>query len=92
MLALLPLSLEELRPACAANALEACVISGYPRLYVPGLDATIWLEHSITTCVERDARSVLNVGKLNTLQAILGMCAARAGQLLNNSALAPTRV
>ncbi|MBL8801217.1 MAG: hypothetical protein JNN27_04425 [Planctomycetes bacterium] len=67
MLALLPLSLEELQPACAANALEACVISGDPRIYAPGLDATIWLDDSITTCVERDARSVLDVGNLNTL-------------------------
>lgn len=92
MLALLPLSLEGLQPACAANALEVCVIGGYPRIYVPGLDATIWLDDSLTTYVERDARSVLNVGKPNTLQAILGLCAARAGQLLNNSALAPTRV
>jgi predicted AAA+ superfamily ATPase len=87
LLTLLPLSLEELGSACATDPLTACVIGGYPRIYDQRLDPTIWLDDYITTYVERDVRAVLNVGNLNTFQTFLGLCAARAGQLLNASAL-----
>jgi predicted AAA+ superfamily ATPase len=87
LLTLLPLSLEELGPACAADPLDACVIGGYPRIFDQRLDPTVWLDDYITTYVERDVRSVLNVGNLGTFQTFLGLCAARAGQLLNSSAL-----
>ena len=41
----------------------------------------------MATYVERDVRSILNVVDLTTFQAFVRLCAGRAGQLLNFSAL-----
>lgn len=87
LLTLLPLSVEELGSQAAQDPLEACVAGGYPRIYDQKLEPSIWLDDYLTTYVERDVRQVLNVGNLITFQTLLGLCATRAGQLLNAAAL-----
>jgi len=83
LLTLLPLSLEELGAARAAEPESAAWIGGYPRIHDRGLDPVAWLDDYVTTYVERDVRQVLNVGDLGAFQTFLGLCAGRAGQLLN---------
>jgi len=61
---------------------------GYPRIYDRGLVPSDWLSAYVGTYVERDVRSVSNVGDLVTFQRFVELCAGRSGQLLNYSALA----
>ena len=66
----------------------ALLTGGYPRILDQGLEPAEWLAAYIATYVERDVRSVSNVGDLVTFQRMLELAAGRTGQLLNYSALA----
>ena len=75
-------------PATADNLHEVLFTGGYPRIHDQGLDAQVWLGNYYQTYIERDVRSIINVGDLETFGRFMGLCAGRAGQLLNLSALA----
>jgi predicted AAA+ superfamily ATPase len=60
----------------------------YPRIHDRKIPAEIWLPDYIRTYVERDLRSLVNVGDLETFERFLSLCAGRTGQLLNFSSLA----
>jgi hypothetical protein len=60
----------------------------YPRIHDRGIPAEIWLPDYIRTYVERDLRSLVNIGDLETFERFLALCAGRTGQLLNFSTLA----
>ena len=60
----------------------------YPRIHDREIPSEIWLSDYIRTYVERDLRSLLNVGDLETFERFLALCAGRTGQLLNFSSLA----
>jgi len=87
LLSLLPLSLEELGPDRASDPDSAALAGGYPRIHDRRLDPVAWLDDYATTYVDRDARQVLNIGDLGSFQTFLGLCAGRAGRLLNLSSL-----
>ena len=61
---------------------------GFPRLYDQHLEPTLWLDGYVRTYVERDVRTLANVGNLETFTRFLALCAGRSGQLLNYSSLA----
>ncbi len=67
---------------------EALVAGGYPRIFDRGLDPAEWLRSYVATYVERDVRTISNVGDLVTFQRFVELCAGRTGQLLNYSSLA----
>jgi predicted AAA+ superfamily ATPase len=67
---------------------EALLTGGYPRILEQRLDPVDWLAAYVATYVERDVRSVSNVGDLVTYQRMLELAAGRTAQLLNYSALA----
>lgn len=54
----------------------------------PKVDISVWCSSYIQTYLERDVRSLLRVGDLNTFERFLRLCAARTGQILNLSDLA----
>lgn len=85
ILKLLPFSLAEADALAgpAESWLHAAVRGGYPPHLDRGLDRAAWLASYVATYVERDVRSVLQVGDLLTFQTFLRLCAGRAGQLLN---------
>lgn len=87
---LLPFSIEELRNAGKLPGRYHMMIhkSGYPPLYDRDLTVTDWFASYVTTYIERDVRTLINVRDLSTFQRFLKMCAARTGQLLNLSSLA----
>ena len=87
---LLPLDLDELRrfPNPPGDLHSVLWYGGYPRIHERGLDPAEWLESYTATYVERDVRSVLNVGDLEAFQTFVRLCAGRLGQLLNLSSLA----
>jgi len=60
----------------------------YPRIHDRKIPPEIWLSDYIRTYVERDLRSLVNVGDLETFERFLALCAGRTGQLLNFSSLA----
>jgi predicted AAA+ superfamily ATPase len=60
----------------------------YPRIHDRGIPPGIWLNDYVQTYVERDVRSLVNIGDLERFERFLRLCAGRVGQLLNYSGLA----
>jgi uncharacterized protein len=59
----------------------------FPRIHEAEIDARAWLDGYIRTYVERDVRTLANVGNLDAFTRFVGLCAGRTGQLLNLSSL-----
>jgi uncharacterized protein len=89
ILELLPLCLDEWQrfPGVADDRFEIMLAGGYPAIPDRGLDSWRWLDDYLTTYVERDVRQVMNIGDLSTFQTFMRLCAGRAGQLVNLTAL-----
>lgn len=89
-LSLMPLSLEELRLAgkLADDPFTVMLTGLYPALYDREVTPYDWYTNYITSYLERDIRSVLNVKDLGQFQIFLKLCASRTGNLLNLSELA----
>lgn len=60
----------------------------YPPIHDRGIPPEVWLPDYIRTYIERDVRSLTNIGDLDTFERFLTLCAGRAGQLLSYSGLA----
>ena len=67
---------------------EALFSGGYPRIFDQRLDPVRWLRSYVATYIERDVRTISNVGDLTTFQRFVELCSGRTGQLLNYSGLA----
>ena len=67
---------------------ETVFAGGYPRILDRGLNPSEWLRSYVATYIERDVRTVSNVGDLTTFQRFVELCAGRTGQLINLSSLA----
>ena len=90
VLHLLPLSRGEvLRFERRPETLEETLLAGgYPRIFDRQLDPSGWLRAYVATYLERDVRSLINIGDLAAFQRFVELCAGRTGQLLNYSSLA----
>ena len=72
-----------------ADLWRSLLRGGYPELAArPRRDAGLWHASYVQTCLERDVRSLRQVGDLTQFQGFLRALAARSGQLLNLSDLA----
>ncbi|HQO09573.1 MAG TPA: ATP-binding protein [Clostridiales bacterium] len=60
----------------------------YPRIHDKGLEPQEWLSDYFQLYVQRDVRSIINVGDINLFTDFVKLCAGRVGQLLNLSSLA----
>ena len=67
---------------------ETLIAGGYPRIFDQKLDPSDWLGSYVATYIERDVRTISNVGDLVTFQRFVELCAGRTAQLLNYSSLA----
>lgn len=67
---------------------ETLFAGGYPRIFDRKLDPSDWLRSYVATYLERDVRSIANVGNLSAFQRFVELCAGRTAQLLNYSTLA----
>ncbi len=87
---LLPLCWDEVRrfPQHPKNLEQALYTGGYPRIFDEGRNPTRWLGDYIDTYLERDVRSLSNIGNLATFHRFIQLCAGRSGSLLNFSTLA----
>jgi predicted AAA+ superfamily ATPase len=84
------LSLAEIRAALPQTALETAIVrGGFPELYAnPDIDAVGFYNSYLATYLERDVRSLTNVGSLRDFERFLRACALRSANLLNKADLA----
>jgi len=84
------LSLSEiLRALPKTRVLPAIVRGGFPELHAhPAIDASTFHNSYLATYLERDVRSLSNVGSLRDFERFLRACALRSANLLNKAELA----
>ena len=87
---LLPLSRDEVVefPQHPKTLNETLLTGGYPRILDRKLKPADWLAAYVATYLERDVRSISNVGDLTAFQRFAQLSAGRLAQLLNFSSLA----
>jgi predicted AAA+ superfamily ATPase len=87
---LLPLSFKELTNAqLLESTFEQQIIKGfYPNLYNKQKQIHTFYESYFYTYVERDVRSLRNIGDLGLFKKFIQLCIARIGQPLNSTSLA----
>jgi predicted AAA+ superfamily ATPase len=84
------LSFAELRDALPNTELETAIVrGGFPELYANlDIDSNAFYSSYLATYLERDVRSVANVGSLRDFERFLRACALRSANLLNKADLA----
>lgn len=88
ILDLLPLSYREIANTTEDITLEKLIFhGGYPEIYDRQRNPNLWYSSYIRTYVERDVRQIKNIENTALFTKFLRLCAGRAGQLVNLSAL-----
>jgi predicted AAA+ superfamily ATPase len=84
------LSLAEIVAAIPKTGLETVIVrGGFPELHAnPEIDAAAFYNSYLATYLERDVRSLANVGSLRDFERFLRACALRSANLLNKADLA----
>jgi len=84
------LSLPEIRDALPAAGIEETIVrGGFPELHAnPDIDTVAFYNSYLATYLERDIRSLANVGNLRDFERFLRACALRSANLLNKADLA----
>jgi predicted AAA+ superfamily ATPase len=84
------LSLAEIRGAVPKIRLETAIVrGGFPELWAnQDIDAANFYNSYLATYLERDVRSLANVGSLRDFERFLRACALRSANLLNKADLA----
>ena len=90
VLKLLPLSVNELKNTKYwSNNVYTLIYNGmYPRIYDRQIPANVFYANYIQTYIERDVRSIKNIGNLTNFSRFVSLCAGRIGQILNLDAIA----
>ncbi|MCD4722623.1 MAG: ATP-binding protein [Desulfobacula sp.] len=86
---LMPFGLSELEQAGRTQeSLDKTLFTGsYPVLYDRDIEPQDYYPSYIQTYIERDVRSIKNIGNLSTFQRFIKLCAGRTGQLINFSSI-----
>ncbi len=84
------LSWSEILAALPQSALEMAIVrGGFPELHAnPDMDHVAFYNSYLATYLERDVRSLANVGNLRDFERFLRACALRSANLLNKADLA----
>ena len=84
------LSFAEIQAALPQTGIEAAIVrGGFPELYAnPDIDSVAFYNSYLSTYLERDVRSLTNVGSLRHFERFLRACALRSTNLLNKADLA----
>lgn len=87
---LLPFDFTELKANNLLGELytQACLKGFYPAIFDREIDPVVFYANYIQTYIEKDVTELLTIRDLKLFRTFLGLCAGRAGQLLNYSALA----
>ncbi len=86
---LLPFSAEELQNSnIAVKKVDDSLYKGfYPRVHHHNINPRDWYPDYTATYIERDVRSIKNIGNLSLFHKFVKLCAARSGHLVNLSEL-----
>jgi predicted AAA+ superfamily ATPase len=86
---LLPLSMRELQTGTDNNSpLNNIIHAGFfPAIYDRNIPAENYFPSYLQTYIERDVRSLKNIGNLNQFRLFLQLCAGRIGQMVNLSSI-----
>jgi len=72
------------RPSRRNELADWLIRGGYPEPRTkPEMDISLWCASYVNTYLERDVRSLLQVGDLSAFERFLQLCAARTAQVLN---------
>jgi predicted AAA+ superfamily ATPase len=84
------LSLAEIQAVLPETSVELAIVrGGFPELYAnPEIDLAAFYNSYLATYLERDVRSLANVGNLRDFERFLRACALRSANLLNKADLA----
>lgn len=84
------LSMAEIRAALPQTTVETAIVrGGFPELHAnPDIDHVAFYNSYLATYLERDVRSLANVGNLRDFERFLRACALRSANLLNKADLA----
>ncbi|HVN20058.1 MAG TPA: ATP-binding protein [Dongiaceae bacterium] len=84
------LSFAEIRSALPDTRVEFAIVrGGFPELYAnPAIDHVAFYNSYLATYLERDVRTLANVGSLRDFERFLRACALRSANLLNKADLA----
>jgi predicted AAA+ superfamily ATPase len=84
------LSFAEILGALPATSLGTAIVhGGFPELHAnPEIDRTTFYSSYLATYLERDVRSLTNVGSLRDFERFLRACALRSANLVNKADLA----
>jgi predicted AAA+ superfamily ATPase len=87
---LLPLDIPELKSAgLLENDYPSAIIKGfYPATFDRNIDPAVFYANYVETYIEKDVTELLHIRSLHQFRTLLNLCAGRAGQLVNYSALA----
>lgn len=87
---LFPLDCRELEKAglLGDNFLSPLIKGFYPAIYDRDIPSRVFYSNYIQTYINRDVSELIAIRDMRGFQNFLGLCAARAGQLLNLNALA----
>ncbi|MDO9513028.1 MAG: ATP-binding protein [Elusimicrobiota bacterium] len=97
LLSLLPLSYEEIKDRVSSKKkggsleifVHSCLTGSYPELFThSGYDSRAWYDSYVQTYLERDIKSIYNVGNLRDFHRFMRLLASRCSQQLNLSNLA----
>jgi len=80
----------EIQAALPQTPLETAIVrGGFPELHAnPDIDSAAFYNSYLATYLERDVRSLANVGNLRDFERFLRACALRSANLLNKADLA----
>lgn len=87
---LLPLDFTELKANDLLGRIpeETSIKGFYPAIFDRDIDPVVFYANYLQTYIEKDVTELLNIRDLKLFRTFLGLCASRAGQLVNFSALA----
>jgi len=91
LLELLPFSVKEIKTTADFKTIVdyfvyACLKGSYPELVTQSsMDTSIWYASYVQTYLERDIRSIFNIGNLRDFQRFMQLLAARCSHILNYS-------
>jgi len=90
ILNLLPFSIAEIRNTGfdADNYFEFVFTGSYPAIYDKNIIPSDFYPSYIQSYMERDVRSIINVGNLLSFRTFLGIVAGRTGQIVNFASVA----
>jgi predicted AAA+ superfamily ATPase len=76
-------------PDSKSNFVHACLNGSFPEVVLqPEKDVQLWYGSYLQTYLERDVRTLTNVGNLRSFQQLVRLLASRCAQILNMSSLA----